>query len=271
MTLACPMIHDDSVPSPIVIALHVFAIAAPLVAFALLPKRMAIARELRFAAATALWPLAWLASRRAGHAEEAASWGPRLRAAIARAVERAHPAGESGDVVRDPVLLRRARMAGAIASAMPAALLCAVLPRVLETSDPSVVAKFVAASVAPLVVTTWLTFVIACAGAIFAQAFALGPADELGRGTLRRAFGGALVGAGYGGLGGFFTGVLGMALFAPVMSLLTGDPPRGYDAFLLYLCAGAGSAVLGGAAGILLLTPLALATRRRWADEINRL
>src|SRR4051812_1545198 len=99
MTLACDMYEPAAAPESIHLVLMAFSVIAPLVVFLVLPKRMSLGNELRFAIAAALRPLARIASLLDGNRVEAEAWSKRLRRAAQHMAERAHPAGESGAVV----------------------------------------------------------------------------------------------------------------------------------------------------------------------------
>ena len=264
MTLACEFEGAPSSLEPMQIALMVFSLVAPLVVFLVLPKRLSLRYELRLALAGALRPLAWLASRAGGNREEAAAWGPRLRRAARDLSERAHPAGPAAEVIRDPHLLARAHAVGWVAASIPTLGATAVAAMFLaNTYNPSLLGlKYAVAALVPVVAASWLAWVGGVAGAIQAQALALGGGRH-GGGGFARALSAGIVGVGYGAFTGFFAAMVSMALFAPVMSLLTGDPPPLRDLYLLFGGYGVVAAAVGATCGALALVPMALSVNRQ--------
>lgn len=258
MTLACPHL-ESAPPGALQVALMAFSIVAPLAVFLLLPKRLPLREELRFAMARLLAPLARLATRTGAVATDE-DYAARLSRAARATAEKVHGAGALSEVVRDDRLWCRAHALGRGVALFPL-IGFGVLASLLvshQSDGPEVSLKFVAAGLPAVLVAMFLCRVGGESAGLWAQAIGLGC-----RSLLARLGGGALVGLGYGAFTGFSAGVASMLLFLPTMSLLTGDPPRLDELYLVFGLYGAVAAALGALLGVLLCTPLALRARSR--------
>jgi|SRR5579871_2202646 len=224
---------------------------APIATFLALPKLLPLWRELSWSRVKALAPLARLAA-----GGEWPTLRERVRTAWRRDVEAAHPDGARGEVVRDARLLTRARATGWIVAGLIVSLHVLFAAFVLSVEN-RYSGRFLITLIATGAVMAWLGRVGATGGALVAQAMALGKSWP------RRLGAGALVGAGYGAVAGFTVGFAGMAVLAPLMSVLTWDPPSSHDAMLMLTFAGVGASMVGAFVGALLLVPVSLAATRR--------
>ena len=258
MTLACPSQIWNPRFNLVETIVWSVALLAPLATFLAMPKLLSLRRELTWSRIKLMLPLGWLASRSTGDVVEAARWRERLYAAWLRDVRDEHLEGtRSGEVVRDERLLRRTRLVGWTSGGLLLGLWLTSAVGTLFVSGERYRGRIAFALVIGGIVAGWIGRVAGAGAAMWTQSLALG------RGLFARLGLGVLVGGAYGAITGFTVAFASLLVVVPLVDVLIAEPLAGRDLMMVLTVGGVSAALCGAIAGCLLLTPLAIAARRK--------